>query len=349
VLHRALRPHHPTAIAVCALALQFAALSAAGAVTWTPRGAFADREFTSLVSPAGYPCIIAFTALSNGGLAVSSDCGEEYAPLLSASVHSVMARDTNVGWVAAGGLGVVKTTNTGATWFPVNDGLPMMRDARTVQLHLGNPDTIYVGLYGGGVFEGGPGADSLVAWQPMNDGLGDLRVRHLARVRGGTYFLAATDGGIYRWEGNAWTLREPGLVANRLLIDASDSARVYAVGPSGVYKSTNAGLAFTPSSTGLPAGVEINDISRRTDIPNVLYAGTRGSGVFESLDYGSSWHAFGPAVPGENDVRAILVVVESAGSVASVFAGTRRDGLFEAEYSTRTLPTTWGRIKSTYR
>ena len=49
---------------------------------WIPRGNFAGLEFTSLVSPPGNPCVVAWTALSNGGLGVSTDCGEEYARLL---------------------------------------------------------------------------------------------------------------------------------------------------------------------------------------------------------------------------------------------------------------------------
>jgi hypothetical protein len=93
----------------------------------------------------------------------------------------------------------------------------------------------------------------------------------------------------------------------------------------------------------------VNDIVRRTDGPAILYAGLRGAGVYESLDYGASWHPFGPPVPGENDARALLAVVESSNNTASIFVGTRVDGLFEAEYSTPTAPTTWGRVKASYR
>jgi hypothetical protein len=45
----------------------------------------------------------------------------------------------------------------------------------------------------------------------------------------------------------------------------------------------------------------------------------------------------------------VLCVVETSSSTASVFAGTRRDGLFEAEYSTPASATTWGRLKALYR
>jgi photosystem II stability/assembly factor-like uncharacterized protein len=139
-----------------------------------------------------------------------------------------------------------------------------------------------------------------------------------------------------------------GVVANTLLIDAADSSRCYAAGPAGVFRSNDAGQSFVPSSTGLPA-VAVNDIARRTDDPAVLYVGTAGSGVYESIDYGDSWHPFGPAVPGDNDVRAVMCVVQTSANQASVFAGTLKDGLFEAQYSTPVEATTWGRLKANYR
>lgn len=321
---------------------------AEAAGSWMARGAFADQEFTSIVSPPGFPCVVAFTALQNGGLGVSTDCGVQYANLIATNAYSVIAKDINVGWVAAGTAGVVKSVNGGANFFPVNDGLPPLHDARAILTDLNAPDTVFCGLYGGGVFKGVPFADSLESWSPMNVGLGDLRIRQLVRVRGGTFFLAATDGGIWKWQGGSWSASSPGgVVANRLLIDSADSSRVYAAGPAGVHRSLDGGQTFFPSSTGLPVGVVVNEIVRRTDAPSVLYVGLRGSGIYESLDFGATWRPFGPPVPGENDVRSLLAVVD--GSTANVFAGTRRDGLFELEYSTPTVPTTWSRLKARYR
>jgi photosystem II stability/assembly factor-like uncharacterized protein len=280
---------------------------------------------------------------------VSTDCGVQFATLLATNAYSATAKDPNVGYVAAGSAGVVKTVDGGGTWFPVNQGLPPAHDARAILIHLSNTDTVYCGFHGAGVYVGEPWGVDSVAWQPMNTGLLDLSVRQLARVRGGTFYLAATDGGVWRWENGAWSESEPGLVINRFVIDSADSNRVYAAGPTGVYKSLNQGRSFAPSSSGLPVGVEVNEIVRRTDLASVLYVGLRGAGVYESLDYGATWHPFGPAVPGDNDVRALLAVVETSTTTASIFAGTLRDGLLEAEYSTPAKPTTWGRMKASYR
>ena len=349
-----LRPLRPALgrgpITLAALILLLSAPRPAGAViTWVARGAFADREFTSLVSPPGYPCVVAFTALGNGGLGLSTDCGVNFAPVLTANAYAVTAKSTDVGWIAAGTSGVVKTVNGGASWFAVNTGLSPFRDARAITVHLAGPDTIYGGFHGDGVYVGRPAADSTVVWTPMNNGLGDLNVRDLVRVRGGTYFLAATDGGIWRWTNGSWSMAAGGVIANTLVIDSADSSRCYAAGSGGVYRSIDAGQSFQPSSNGLPGGVAVNDIARRTDNPAILYVGTQGSGVYESVDYGANWHPFGPPVPGDNDVRAVLCVVQTSQNQASVFAGTLKDGLFEAQYSTPTEPTTWGALKARYR
>jgi hypothetical protein len=318
-------------------------------ISWVPRGAFADREFTTLVSPPNYPCDVAFTALGNGGLGVSTDCGVSFATLIITNAYDVTAKSTDVGWIAAGTSGVVKSIDGGASWFQVNAGLPAFKDVRAVVLHLAGPDTIYAGLHGDGVYIGRPAADSTQVWAAMNNGLSDLNVRALVRVRGGTYFLAGTDGGIWRWSNGSWSPAGLGVVANAFVIDSADSSRCYAAcGTGGVYRSLDAGQSFIPSSNGLPAGVAVNDIVRRTDDPAVLYVGT-GAGVYESVDYGVDWHPFGPPVPGGNDVRAVLCVVQTAQNQANVFAGTLRDGLFEAQYSTPVEPTTWGRLKAAYR
>jgi hypothetical protein len=318
-------------------------------LNWVARGAYSGLEFTSIVSPAGFPCVIAFTALQNGGLKVSTDCSVAFADLLFANAHAVTAENENIGYVAAGSVGMIKTVNQGISWFPIDDGLPGGADARDVAIHFAVPETVYCALANGGVYKGEPMQDSLIHWTAMNDGLGDLSVRALVRVRGGTFFLAGTDGGIWRHENGSWSSVAPGIVANRLVIDAADSSRVYAATENGVYKSVNAGLSFASSSTGLPGGAAVNDIARMTDIPRYLYAGLRGDGVYESDDFGASWHQFGPALPGENDVRAILATFEP--DTVHVFAGTRVDGLFEAQIdaTTQASPTTWGRIKDTYR
>jgi photosystem II stability/assembly factor-like uncharacterized protein len=348
---------HTFAAAVLATAILFALpgraeLPCAGAFCWIQRG-FAGQEFTSLVTVPGNPCVVAWTALSNGGLGVSTDCGNQYANLYIGNAYDVTARDTNVGYIAGGSVGIAKTKDTGTNWFAVNTGLPGVHDARAVMVHVAHPESVFCALHGGGVFVGGPtgpGTDSLVAWTAMNEGLLDLNVRCLARVRGGSFFLAGTDGGIWRRANNVWSQAAPGIVANAIVIDAADSNRVWAATETGVYRSSNQGASWLPSSTGMPPGTPVNDVARRTDGIGVVYAGTRGQGVWQSVNQGANWTPFGPPLPGDNDVRAVVATVGANGAdSARVFVGTRADGLFMNGYSTPATPTTWGQVKDRYR
>jgi len=345
------------ACAVPALALLalpgLAETPCAGSFCWSQRG-FAGQEFTSLLSPPGQPCVVAWTALNNGGLGVSTDCGAQYANLFIGNAYDVTARDTNTGYVAGGSTGVLKTKDTGSNWFQVNDGLPGVHDARAVILHVAHPESLFTALHGGGVFYAGPkaggGSDSLMQWTAMNEGLLDLNIRCLARVRGGTFFLAGAEGGIWRRANGQWAMAAPGIVANAIVIDAADSSQAWAATETGVYRSMNQGMTWTASSTGMPAGLAVNDVARRTDGSAVVYAGTRGQGVWQSVDSGAHWTPFGPPLPGDNDVRAVLAAVgASAADSAHVFAGTRADGLFENGYSTPATKTTWGQVKDKYR
>jgi photosystem II stability/assembly factor-like uncharacterized protein len=339
-----------------AIALALATLAPpAGAqctgLCWTPRGSYSFIEFTGLYTVPGYPCVVAWTGLSNGGLKVSTDCGQQFASLVLTSVYDVTARDPEVGYVAAGSQGVIKTVDGGGNWFQTNAGLPLGANARSVVIHLGFPDSAFAGFHGAGVYRGGPisPTDSLMQWTPMNEGLLDLSVRTMVRVRGGTFMLIGTNSGIWRRTNNVWSNTQPGIVVNAFVIDSADSNRCYAAAETGLYRSLNGGLSWTKISNGLP-NVPINDVARRTDNTNILYVGTRGQGVYESVDQGASWHKFGPDLPGENDARAVLCVTDGSGvGEAQVFAGTRINGLFEATYSTPAVPTTWGQVKGTYR
>lgn len=330
-----------------------AELPCAGTFCWDSRG-FAGQEFTSLVSPPGNACVVAWTALSNGGLGVSTDCGNQYANLFIGNAYDVTARDTNIGYLAGGTIGVAKTKDTGSNWFATNAGLPPFPDARAVILHVAHPESAFCGLHGGGVFIGGPlaggGNDSLMQWTAINDGLFDLNVRALVRVRGGTFMIAATDGGIWRRGNNVWVPAAPGVVANAIVIDAADSNRVWAATETGVFRSSNQGASWLPSSTGMPIGTPVNDVARRTDGSAIIYAGTRGQGVWESRDFGVNWRPFGPPLPGDNDVRAVVATVGAgAPDSARVVVGTRANGLFVNGYSTPATKTTWGQVKDRYR
>ncbi|HEX8068832.1 MAG TPA: hypothetical protein VF546_02695 [Pyrinomonadaceae bacterium] len=89
---------------------------------------------------------------------------------------------------------LLKSVDGGASWFPINRGLPGdFSVARVLVAGPGNPDTLYVATSRHGVFKS---LDGGASWEALNDGLTDLSVNTLVLAPGRTHTLyAGTDGG----------------------------------------------------------------------------------------------------------------------------------------------------------
>jgi hypothetical protein len=87
---------------------------------------------------------------------------------------------------------------------------------------------------------------------------------------------------------NTWSSNGPeGGAILSLAIDPINTAIIYAGTRVGVYKSSNGGASW--SRTALTRVVLALVMDGRN--PNIIYAGTYGSGVFKSTDGGVSWSA----------------------------------------------------------
>jgi len=153
--------------------------------------------------------------------------------------------------------GVFKTTDGGATWVSVNNGLPRYAGSTTTALdvlalaiHPTNPD---------------------IVWATLVDLVSPTRVG---------YIYKTTNGGA------SWTNVSTGLNTDTdiraLIVDQGDPNILYAAGagtvanPGAVYKSSDGGLTWLSLSVGLPADAAL---SLALDPLNsqVLYAGTNAA------------------------------------------------------------------------
>jgi photosystem II stability/assembly factor-like uncharacterized protein len=93
--------------------------------------------------------------------------------------------------------GLFKSTDSGASWLPINDGLGDLLDTRANVNALirdpSNADVLYAATSGYGVFKSSDGG---ATWAPSNDGLTHLDVPVLAIVWGAVY--AGTPGGVFK-------------------------------------------------------------------------------------------------------------------------------------------------------
>lgn len=135
-----------------------------------------------------------------------------------------------------------------------------------------NPQILYAGTFGGGVFKSIDGGGH---WQPVNNGLLD--------------------------EG------PPDI--QTLVIDPQNPQILYTgkshvLSPPGLFKSTNGGTSWQPSGAGLPDNGDVYDLVIDPQTPQTLYALTCCYGIYKSTNGGNNWSALNPTPgsPGPGDL-----------------------------------------------
>ena len=156
-----------------------------------------------------------------------------------------------------------------------------------------------------------------------------------------------------------WQFLGPGNIGGRtraLVIDAKNPSLMFAGGVSGgVWRSTNAGQAWTPVGDAL-SNIAVNALALHPNDANILYAGTgegffreeqrgtalplRGAGIFVTRDGGHSWQRL-PSTANE-DFHWINDLVISTHDPSRIYAATR-SGVWRSSDA----GTTWTRVVET--
>jgi photosystem II stability/assembly factor-like uncharacterized protein len=96
--------------------------------------------------------------------------------------------------------GIFKSTDAGANWTAINNGLANLLEIRSTVTALvidaSNSNVLYAATSGSGIFKS---ADGGATWSAFNDGLTNFDVRGLALAPASTHIVyAATSGGIFK-------------------------------------------------------------------------------------------------------------------------------------------------------
>jgi len=226
------------------------------------------------------------------GLFLSEDSAMSWKPTTEGALRSgvilfaIAPSDSRVIY-AAGSAGLVRSQDGGISWTPVSsyNALEPTRPF-AIAVEPGNPQVVYVAgtqfLYrsddGGQSWKviGGIRADQIHI-NPANPQ--HVYVRDISRA-----LRRSTD------RGEIWITSKSDVSA--IAFDPADSKRVYATGPDGIYRSTDAGLIWTyiPESavTGYPTDLLVDP----SDASSLWAASINKSGapeIWNSADRGKTW------------------------------------------------------------
>ncbi len=219
--------------------------------------------------------------------------------------------DVNIGYVAAAGGGVWKTTNGGQAWTPISDQLSSLASG-ALAIDPINPNTVIYGtgeqhysgdsLYGDGLFRT---VDAGASWSKigMKAGVGNYIAR--VGISPGTLHVCSDLGYVRSIDdGATWT-------------------------------------AFTPGG-----GAWCNDLVRSAAAPLTWFAGFYGSGIYKSIDDGATWSVLRTGLPANGFQRINLAIADSNPEVvyASLIAPS---GSLAGMYKTTNGGISWSLLSAT--
>ncbi|WP_248574874.1 GEVED domain-containing protein [Flavobacterium sp. H122] len=216
--------------------------------------------------------------------------------------------NSSVLYVGTPAGGIWKSTNAGSSWTPMSDQLPQIGVSGIVTDPT-NSNTIYIAT-------------------------GD-------KDAGDTYsigVLKSTDGGA-TWNTTGLTFSNTSTRASEIFIHPTNPNVLWVATSAGLYKTTNAGVAWTNVLSG-----NIKDMKLKPGDPNTIYAVTP-SAFYKSTDGGTTFAAVTSGLPASSGRLAIDVTPANAAYVY-VLSATTGNG-FQGLYRSTNSGTSFTKTSST--
>lgn len=239
------------------------------------------------------------------GLFTSTDGGDSWKLRSTVSVTTLLIDPKSPAILYANGFdplgasGIIKSTDSGATWASARNGLPANYGAYLLVIDPVNPSTLYVSGYGYDASGGEappPGryffktTDGGSSWQEIRSlflfQIPDLLV--IDPHNPSKLFLNEASLCYRSQDGGAsWRVMSDHSGYGPLAVDPNAPGLLYGIGLS-VGKSSDDGRTWTASNSGLPSNLALRSSAVVPTNPTTLYLGS-AAGIFKSPDAGSSW------------------------------------------------------------
>lgn len=244
----------------------------------------------------------------------STNNGNNWTQVIPCGVVLSFASNGNNLFAAAGGVGILRSTDNGVTWDTANAGLTTT-DINSVLI---NGSNIFAGTMGDGIFIS---TNNGTTWSLVNNGLTNLDVRSLA-TDGANIFAGTLGSGAFLSANNGanWLPINTGMPnTSWVRAFAFNGANLFAATDNGIYRSINNGSSWTAVNSGLTT---FNIFSLLVSGTTIL-AATGDSGVFLSVNNGNNWMDFSQGLPPIPGIGFSL-----AANTTTVFVTMYSDGIY---------------------
>ncbi len=258
-----------------------------GGSIWSPVDTGIDEGDINSVSI--FPLDTDVVFLGGTGVFRSASGGEDLLLLgvIPVGISSAVVDREDSQTIFAIGKWAYKTTDFGAHWQPINNGmgggLVIVQDPVDAQVLYGGS----YHYYWGGVYKT---TNAGATWQRTS--LRDVAINDIAIAPTNPNIVFAVGSGVYKTEnaGDTWATVDQGR-AECIAVEPTNAEIVYAGSLTGLRKSTDGGDTWFPIEDGLnlPASGYVLAIAIDPLQPQVLYCGTTYAGVFKSVNGGMSW------------------------------------------------------------
>lgn len=231
-------------------------------------------------------------------------------------------------------LVAVQTGAANALWVPVGPG---GGEVRSLVIAPSNPNVLYAGTQGGGIFKSVNGA---ATWTSASRGLAGFAVYALAvHPRNPEIVYAGSlGGGVFKSvDGGAhWAPSGSGIPTTSvfsLAIDPRNPSIVWAgTFGRGMFKSTDGGAHWLPANRTLRQAA-VRSIAIHPRNPSIVYIAVEAGprlGVFKTTDGGATWRAVNNGLPAFDNGFGVFSVALDPRSPDTVYAEPIGEGVYRS-------------------